>query len=110
MNSEVLRRRSLYLTGDFAWNATPRAANLNKWGAAEPENAQTAVVSGAWVTGSVDTSRYRVGPLQVLASQKQRARRTFIIGPAPGQVATWPQEELPLGWKPAFATPTYRTW
>jgi hypothetical protein len=101
-----VRRIALYLASDFAWRApTPRAL-ADEWG--NPAPAGRGVLAGA-VAESEDVAQpWQRYPLLAAAGSLHRWRRFFLVGARPGELAKWPQEELPATWQPVWLVPMER--
>lgn len=103
--SETIRRRSLYLTGDFVWSTHRAVSKFDRWGRPAPERRSAPAVCGARVSGTVNTGTYRVHALQVVAEVDAWKRRTFLVGRRIGEISRWPQDPSPSGWEPVWAIP-----
>lgn len=104
-DAEIVRRRSLYLTGDFAWNARIAGIESDRWGRPGLDSQGGSSVCGARVAGEVPVTHYSVHPLQAVAQADASRRRTFLVGRRVGQITRWPQDPYPDEWEPVWAIP-----
>ena len=98
---EVLKRQSFSVVDDFDWQwRTPRLL-FDRFGIAlEGGQGNPAGVAGAALVG--------VSPVEIPLSPPAscfEGRRVFFLGPVPGQVVSWPKEDLPAEWAPVWAIP-----
>ena len=100
--NDVVRRQSLYLTGEFAWNRSEPQEFFDEWGEPPSKPEQTGLAAGALVEGEAGVP-FRPPVLLVPALSSYLGRRIFFIGRVPGEIVTWPSEPLPKQWEPVWA-------
>ena len=100
--NDVVRRQSLYLTGEFSWNRNDPQEFFDEWGERVSRPEQRRLVAGAMVE-TEGNAPYRPPALLVPALSSYPGRRIFFVGRAPGEIVTWPSEPLPKAWDPVWA-------
>jgi hypothetical protein len=100
-DGEVLKRVSIYVTGEFEWRqATPEQVS-NEWGGPSTENG--AGVAGALMIGrSADPGEFE-RPVMFTPGVERSAPRVLLIGRIPGQICSWPVEPQAAEWRPIWA-------
>jgi hypothetical protein len=103
-SGKVLRRQTFSLIDDFEWRWTGAAHLFDRFGApVDMSQAKPAGVAGASLVGVPPPPAFFSPPSECFA-----ARRVFFVGSLPGQIVSWPAEELPTGWTPVWAIPMGR--
>jgi hypothetical protein len=96
---EVLRRQSLAIVDDFEWQWTTPAQLFDRFGGpVDASQAKPAGVAGASLAGIPPAAPFFSPPPKCFAG-----RRVFFLGPVPGEIVSWPAEDLPVGWVPVWA-------
>jgi hypothetical protein len=102
--AQVLRRQSLSLVDEFEWQWRAAAQLFDRFGGpVDASHAKAAGVAGASLSGVPSPASFFSPPPACFAW-----RRVFFVGPVPGQVVSWPGEELPAGWVPVWAVAAAR--
>lgn len=101
---DVLRQQPLSLLDDFDWRGVAPRQRFDAFGSPlDAPQTTRASVAGAALAGSL-LSVASFSPPPACFS----GRRVFFIGPAPGQIVSWPSEALPKTWSPVWAVPMAR--
>ena len=101
----VLKRRSLFLTGDFAWGTAGAEHLFDEWGSATSPNSESPGVSRKANLRSLpdETAGCAIQLAPLLCANRLRSRRIVLVGRSPGEISAWKQgEELPT-WAPFWA-------
>lgn len=97
--SEAIGRRSLFLVEDFSWSDQNYKQQFDCFGGRQSQlDNNSEGVAGALVRG-VKCTPFNFNTFLPI----QGKQRIFFVGKEPGQVAIWPQEELPADWLPVWA-------
>lgn len=97
---DAIRRTSFFLVSGVGWALDHALATFDGYG--RPLGEGGGGVAGA----SVPDIGYEPPPMDLFRTSGLRlsAPRTYFLGRAPGQIVTWPIEQLPT-WKPVWAIP-----
>ena len=101
-NGQTIRSQPFYIVGNFPWQWSVPAVVLNKFGAPSADTAAQGI-AGAMTVGLM--------PSRTAFSHQPccfARRRTFFVGRVPGQIISWPAEEMPSEWEPIWAIPLER--
>ena len=104
----ILRRQSLFLTGDFSLPSGEPEMFLDFAGASVPTDDDEASIAGVYIKGqSIE--------LAALASDvfedfeyEMGSMQGFLVGQFPGQIVAWPSEPFPSDWIPTWAITKHR--
>ena len=95
---QPLRRRTLYVANEVDWRGVPHQNCLDKFGVLASGDERQASFTGATVIGVRPQTHTLSFPPQVFAGHK-----TYFIGPCYGQIAVWPDEDIPAEWEIIWA-------
>ena len=97
-------RTSLFLTGDFSLPFPEPAGLLDT--AVSPAlltDGDGPSIAGAHVLGDIPVRPASATELLEDMKSELGSAKCFLVGPVPGQVAEWPQGDLPATWRPVWA-------
>jgi hypothetical protein len=101
---EVLRRQSLSVIDDFEWQWNAPAQLFDRFGRpVDASQLNAPGVAGASLVGVPPPAPFFSPPPSCFVG-----RRVFFVGSVPGQIMSWPAEELPTSWTPVWAVPMGR--
>jgi hypothetical protein len=101
---ETLRRQYLSIVDDFEWQWTTPAQLFDRFGRpVDASQLNPPGVAGALLAGMLPAAAFFSPPPSCFAG-----RRVFFVGSIPGQIVSWPAEELPSTWTPVWAVPMGR--
>lgn len=103
---EVVKRLSLFLTGDPSYHVEPTKA-FDKWGAVCDRSPEPAFVGAAVRPDSIEAMPYRASPLLVLGKD-HRAPRIFVVGRHANEITVLGTGEPDISWKPIWMIPLGR--
>ena len=100
----IVARTSLFLTGDFSLPFPEPTGLLDT--AVSPAlltDGDGPSIAGAHVLGVVPVRPTSTTELLEDMKSELGSTKCFLVGPVPGQVAEWPQGDLPATWRPVWA-------
>jgi hypothetical protein len=100
---EVLKRQSFSLIEDFDWRWRPRQLFDGFGGPLDTNQPSATGVAGALLVGMPPPKAMFSPPPSCF-----EGRRVFFVGTRPGQIVSWPSEDLPEDWDPVWAIPLAR--
>jgi hypothetical protein len=103
-SSQVIRSQPFFVIEDFTWQWSTPLAFLDRFGA--PKDLSLPKAEGA--TGGLVTGFSPSRVAYALHPSCFERRRVYLVGREPGQIVSWPAEELPTGWQPVWAIPLER--
>jgi hypothetical protein len=106
----VLKRVSLYLTGEYSWRGVEPVQEFDRWGRSlDDSSSQRVRIAGAMVTGELpDVSGFKRPVFLTTALESAASGRIFFVGRKPGEIVSWPVEPIPISWEPIWAIPLRR--
>ncbi len=102
-DGQILRRVSLRLVEDFEWTDQGGRIRSDRFGAIYHPPHSGPAVTGALLDG-VEVAPFNFSTTVVV----EGARRIFLVGKAPGQIARLSDEQVPESWSPVWAIPMHR--
>ncbi len=100
-DGDVLKRVSIYVTGEFEWRQAAPEHLSDEWGGPAPENG--AGVAGALMIGHSADVRGFERPVMLTPGVERNATRVLLIGRIPGQICSWPVKPRAEDWRPVWA-------
>jgi hypothetical protein len=106
----VIKRISLYLTGEYSWRGVEPVQEFDRWGLSlNNSSSQRVRVAGAMVTGELpDVSGFKRPVFLATVLESALRGRIFFVGRKPGEIVSWPVEPIPSSWEPMWAIPLRR--
>jgi len=103
-DGQILKRLSIYVTGEFEWRQEMPEQLSNEWGGTSADGGTG--VAGALTIGCPPTEGFERS-VMLAPGLDPRARHMFFIGRVPGQIYSWPQESA-ANWFPVWVIPMER--
>jgi hypothetical protein len=101
---EVIKKQPLLLIDDFDWQWSMPRRLFDKFGRpVDTSQPSLSGVAGAALVGFPVAKAFFSPPASCFPNQ-----RVFFAGPIPGQIVSWPDEDLPEDWIPVWAIPLGR--
>ena len=107
-NGDVLKRHTIYLTGDFDWRAVEQTCGYNEWGEPDVRSDRTRIAGAFNLGPPIDAGPFHAEALLAPGIVDSNAPHVFLLGRVPGQIVCWPGEEPPTHWDPVWAVPMSR--
>jgi hypothetical protein len=100
----ILKRHTLTLLDEIEWRQAEPAQLFDRFGGVcGPSLAAPNGVAGACLVGTHSPAVLFSPPPSCFVG-----RRVFFVGQSPGQIVSWPKEDLPTDWTPVWAVPMGR--